>query len=84
MTNDTLPPLCFLVARRRKIIAPNDVWAMDFMSDAPFDGRPCRLLTVILAKGSQRSESHLQSLSMWSRSSTVSWQRWQAKDHTSR
>src|SRR4029077_8845452 len=32
---------------RPQIIAPNDVWAMDFMSDALFDGRPFRLLTVV-------------------------------------
>lgn len=25
---------------------PNDIWAMDFMSDALFDGRPFRILTV--------------------------------------
>src|SRR5262249_39821908 len=30
-------------AGRPQIIAPNDVWAMDFMSDALFDGRPFRL-----------------------------------------
>jgi putative transposase len=34
-------------ADRPQIIAPNDVWAMDFMSDALFDGRPFRLLTVV-------------------------------------
>lgn len=32
---------------RPAIAAPNDVWAMDFMSDALFDGRPFRLLTVV-------------------------------------
>jgi putative transposase len=32
---------------RPQIISPNDVWAMDFMSDALFDGRPFRLLTVV-------------------------------------
>ena len=31
---------------RRSIAAPNDVWAMDFMSDPLFDGRPFHLLTV--------------------------------------
>jgi putative transposase len=34
-------------AGRPQIIAPNDVWAMDFMSDALFDARPFRLLTVV-------------------------------------
>lgn len=34
-------------AGRPQIISPNDVWAMDFMSDALFDGRPFRLLTVV-------------------------------------
>ncbi len=32
---------------RPAIGAPNDCWAMDFMSDALFDGRPFRLLTVV-------------------------------------
>ena len=32
---------------RPEITAPNDVWAMDFMSDALFDGRPFRLLTIV-------------------------------------
>jgi transposase InsO family protein len=32
---------------RRAIDAPNEVWAMDFMSDALLDGRPFRLLTVM-------------------------------------
>lgn len=32
---------------RSAAAAPNEVWAMDFMSDALFDGRPFRLLTVI-------------------------------------
>jgi len=32
---------------RPAIAAPNDVWAMDFMSDALFDSRPFRLLTVV-------------------------------------
>ena len=27
--------------------APNEIWAMDFMSDQLFDGRPIRILTVI-------------------------------------
>lgn len=26
---------------------PNEVWAMDFMSDQLFDGRPFRMLTVV-------------------------------------
>ncbi len=34
-------------AGRPQIAAPNDTWAMDFMSDALFDGRPFRLLTVV-------------------------------------
>jgi len=32
---------------RPAIGAPNDCWAMDFMSDALFDARPFRLLTVV-------------------------------------
>ena len=32
---------------RQAAVAPNEVWAMDFMSDALFDGRPFRLLTVL-------------------------------------
>jgi putative transposase len=32
---------------RPAIGAPNEVWAMDFMSDALFDGRSFRLLTVV-------------------------------------
>jgi putative transposase len=32
---------------RPAIGAPNDVWATDFMSDALFDGRPFRFLTVV-------------------------------------
>lgn len=32
---------------RSAAAAPNEVWAMDFMSDGLFDGRPFRLLTVI-------------------------------------
>lgn len=32
---------------RPAITAPNHTWAMDFMSDALFDGRPFRLLTVV-------------------------------------
>jgi len=31
---------------------PNDVWDMDFVSDALFDGRRLRLLTVIALAGS--------------------------------
>ena len=27
--------------------APNEIWAMDFMSDQLFDGRPIRILTVV-------------------------------------
>jgi putative transposase len=27
--------------------APNEIWAMDFMSDGLFDGRPIRILTVV-------------------------------------
>src|SRR4051812_26972964 len=34
-------------AGRPEITAPNHTWAMDFMSDALFDGRPFRLLTVV-------------------------------------
>jgi len=32
---------------RQTAAAPNEVWAMDFMSDALFDGRQFRLLTVL-------------------------------------
>src|SRR3546814_1248598 len=32
---------------RPAIGAPNDCWAMDFMSDQLFDGRPFRILTVV-------------------------------------
>ena len=32
---------------RPVIAAANDVWAMDFMADALFDGRPLRILTVV-------------------------------------
>ena len=34
-------------AGRPEIAAPNEVWAMDFMSDALFDGRAFRLLTIV-------------------------------------
>ncbi|GEL44845.1 transposase [Methylorubrum extorquens] len=32
---------------RPAIVGPNEVWAMDFMSDRLFDGRPFRILTVV-------------------------------------
>jgi len=32
---------------RPEITGPNEVWAMDFMSDALFDGGPFRILTVV-------------------------------------
>jgi putative transposase len=32
---------------RPEITGPNEAWAMDFMSDALFDGRPFRILTVV-------------------------------------
>ena len=32
---------------RPEIGGPNEVWAMDFMSDGLFDGRPFRILTVV-------------------------------------
>ncbi|AWN52721.1 IS3 family transposase [Methylobacterium sp. 17Sr1-1] len=32
---------------RPAIDSPNEVWAMDFMSDGLFDGRPFRILTVV-------------------------------------
>lgn len=32
---------------RPAIAGPNEVWAMDFMSDRLFDGRPFRILTVV-------------------------------------
>ncbi len=32
---------------RAEITGANEVWAMDFMSDALFDGRPFRILTVV-------------------------------------
>ena len=31
----------------RRSVAPNEVWAMDFVSDQLFDGRPFRILTVV-------------------------------------
>jgi putative transposase len=30
-----------------RAVAPNEVWSMDFVSDALFDGRPIRILAVI-------------------------------------
>jgi len=33
--------------RRHAIGGPNEVWAMHFMSDRLFDGRPFRILTVV-------------------------------------
>ena len=32
---------------RYRVTAPNEVWAMDFMSDQLFDGRRIRILTVV-------------------------------------
>ena len=32
---------------RRKPTAPNEVWAMDFLSDQLFDGRKIRVLTIV-------------------------------------
>jgi putative transposase len=32
---------------RLAIGEPNEIWAMDFMSDRLFDGRPVRILTVV-------------------------------------
>ena len=32
---------------RRPAAAPNEVWAMDFMSDQLFDGRRIRILTIV-------------------------------------
>jgi transposase InsO family protein len=32
---------------RPEIGGPNEVWALDFMSDQLFDGRPFRILTVL-------------------------------------
>jgi putative transposase len=32
---------------RPEVGGPNEVWAMDFMSDQLFDGRPFRILTVV-------------------------------------
>ncbi len=32
---------------RSAIGGPNEVWAMDFVSDRVFDGRPFRILTVV-------------------------------------
>ena len=32
---------------RSQVDGPNEVWAMDFMSDQLFDGRPFRILTVV-------------------------------------
>jgi putative transposase len=39
---------------RPKIAAVNHCWAMDFMSDALFNGRPFRLLTVAPTEGMRR------------------------------
>ena len=56
---------CYRAGPATKIISPNDVWAMDFMSDALFDGRPFRLLTVVDCCSREGlatvPESHLQS-----------------------
>jgi putative transposase len=32
---------------RPEVDGPNEVWAMDFMADQLFDGRPFRILTVV-------------------------------------
>ena len=32
---------------RKPPLAPNDVWAMDFLSDQLFDGRKIRILTIV-------------------------------------
>jgi hypothetical protein len=32
---------------RRPPAAPNDIWAMDFLSDQLFDGRKIRVLTIM-------------------------------------
>ncbi len=32
---------------RPRAVAPNEVWSMDFVADALFDGRPIRILAVI-------------------------------------
>ena len=37
----------YRIGRKMTTAAANDVWAMDFLSDALFDGRPFRLLGVI-------------------------------------
>lgn len=59
---------------RPEIAAPNDVWAMDFISDALFDGRPFRLLTIVdccSREGSQRFREPTSEPSMLSRFSTA-------------
>lgn len=38
---------CRYRGERPEIGAVNEVWAMDFMADALFDGRPFRLLTIV-------------------------------------
>lgn len=38
---------CRYRAARQAATAANQVWAMDFMSDALFDGRPFRILTIV-------------------------------------
>ncbi|SFA57822.1 putative transposase [Paracoccus halophilus] len=32
---------------RKPAVAPNDVWAMDFLSDQFFDGTKIRVLTIV-------------------------------------
>ncbi len=38
---------CRYRGERAEISAPNQTWAMDFMSDTTFDGRPYRILTIV-------------------------------------
>lgn len=38
---------CRYRSGRSKVGAMNDVWAMDFMSDRLFDGKPFRILTIV-------------------------------------
>ena len=39
---------CRYRGERTEISAPNQAWAMDFMSDRLFEGRPYRILTIIV------------------------------------
>jgi putative transposase len=38
---------CRYRSERSEVNAMNDIWAMDFMADKLFDGRPFRILTIV-------------------------------------